>query len=88
MPPYALIIPIVVFLIPILGILTQHQQKMAQLLNERGRVDPQELAVLREEMRQLRELVHQQTITMDSLMQYQRAAVESTVQDRLKGEVR
>jgi hypothetical protein len=60
-------IPIIVFMIPIIAILTSHQQKMAQIIHDQQKrqADP-EIAALRQEVRELKELVHQQLIAMDS----------------------
>lgn len=66
------IVPICVLMIPIVGILTRHQQKMAEILN-RGSADHNEITSLRRELADLKALVHQQTITLDNLAGTQRA---------------
>ena len=56
--------------IPIVAILASHQRKMAKMLHEqaqqRGALSP-ETQALREEVRELKALVHQQTIALDGL---------------------
>lgn len=71
------LVPIIIFMIPIVAILTKHQQKMAELIhgnhgqqNFNPNVNPQasfETSQLREEVRQLRELMTQQTLALDNL---------------------
>lgn len=56
-------IPIIFLMIPIVAILTSHQQKMARLMRERA---PQNNG-LEEEVRELRQLLHQQTIALDDV---------------------
>lgn len=62
--PY--MIPVLALLIPIVAILTVHQQKMAQILHRSG-TDVSEISNLRKELADLKALVHQQTITLDSI---------------------
>jgi hypothetical protein len=58
----------IVFLIPIVAILTSHQQKMAKILREgNGQTESQELAALRAEVAKLTQAVHQNTLAIDSL---------------------
>jgi hypothetical protein len=60
-------------MIPIVAILTAHQRKMAELYRQGGVApvaDPQtqiRLAQLESEVGRLRELVHEQTIALDSM---------------------
>ena len=70
---YAYLIPLVIFMIPIIAILTSHQQKMAKIIHERASIIPdqrqaQELNQLRAEIQELKSLVHQQAIAMDSML--------------------
>lgn len=68
----ALMIPIIailmIFGIPLIGMLTKHQQRMAELMHANGnsaldaRVD-----ALQRDMAELKELLHQQTIALDRL---------------------
>lgn len=65
----ALLIPITALMIPIVAILVSHQQKMAQIVHSaqgRSTEVTEEIQALREEVRSLREIVHQQTIALDS----------------------
>ena len=64
----ALMIPIIIFMIPIVGILTAHQRKMAEIIHARQQIAPDEIAALRQEMAELKELMHQQAIAMDNLL--------------------
>ncbi|MBV6491701.1 MAG: hypothetical protein IT202_02655 [Fimbriimonadaceae bacterium] len=66
----ALLIPITALLIPIVAILVRHQQKMAEIIHSSPKFDPglnAQIDSLRREILELRQLVHQQTIDMDSL---------------------
>ena len=62
-----------IFLItPIVWILTKHQQKMAQILNQGNTQQlPPQNQDARREMAELREIVNQQTIALDSLAKSQ-----------------
>ncbi|HLO98932.1 MAG TPA: hypothetical protein VK171_10090 [Fimbriimonas sp.] len=64
------LIPIIALFIPIVRTLVQHQQKMAEIVHGNNSVNPQALAEtnqMREEIRQLREMMNQQTIAIDNL---------------------
>ena len=67
---------IAVFSIPIVAILSNHQRKMAQLINERHQqqaVNPQiaaELGQLRAEVARLRDVVNQQVLASDRAIGY------------------
>jgi hypothetical protein len=68
----ALLLGGIVLMTPIVWILTKHQQKMTQLLHE----DKSKQALpasqdLAREMSELRHVVHQQTIALDSLAKSQ-----------------
>jgi hypothetical protein len=84
----ALIIPILVFMIPIVAILTSHQQKMAKLIHGEQKENQvngailQELQSMRAEVAQLREVVNQQALAVDDL----RSLPRSTMADRLNQE--
>lgn len=72
-PILALLIPITIFMIPIVAILTHHQRKMAELMRHRApQAAPDELAEMRREMQELKQLVAQQTIQMDDFLSNQR----------------
>lgn len=56
---------VIALMIPIVAILVKHQQKMAEILH---RATPNaEVEAMRREIADLRALVHQQTIQIDSL---------------------
>lgn len=60
-------IPIVVFMVPIIAILTHHQRKMAELIHRAPQPLPSpEVDSLRREVLELKELIHQQTIALDN----------------------
>ena len=67
----ALLIPFAALCIPIVAILTSHQQKMAGLFAQRAQgatqLNHEELAALRREILELKSLVHQQAIAIDNL---------------------
>lgn len=64
----ALMIPILIFMIPIVAILTSHQQKMAELVRRQNPVQDEQLAALRMEVQELKALVHQQAIALDNFI--------------------
>ncbi|HJP83707.1 MAG TPA: hypothetical protein VJ835_09405 [Fimbriimonadaceae bacterium] len=60
-------IPIVVFMVPIIAILTHHQRKMAELIHRAPQALPSpEVEALRREVQDLKALIHQQTIALDN----------------------
>lgn len=85
----ALIIPFLIFMIPIIAILTNHQQKMAKLIhgnqgeNQVNGAILQELQALRAEVAHLKEIVNQQALAVDDL----RSLPRSNVADRLNQEI-
>lgn len=83
----AVFIPIIALLIPIVAILSAHQQKMARIIAEREASPKglEEVARLRAEVFDLKQLVHQQTIQMDSLLSLAQPskAAESDVPQRI-----
>jgi hypothetical protein len=58
-------IPIIIFMIPIVAILTSHQQKMATIL--RSQTASPELDLLRQEISEVKSLAYQQALALDSL---------------------
>lgn len=67
-------LPLAVFAIPIVAILTAHQRKMAELVHSRqdqhqGQVEPliQEVKVLRHELAEMRQQLNRQEIALDDL---------------------
>jgi len=69
--------------IPITGILTHHQRKMAELLNRPGarNSDPDTIARLAHEVSELRQLVAQQAIALDDLSSMHRRLLERSIDD-------
>ena len=81
-PIFALMIPISVIMIPIVAILTAHQRKMAEIAAYVPKQNSDaEIAALRHEVRQLTDLLHRQTITMDDISSRVRS-ISSTEQLR------
>lgn len=78
---------VLILMIPIIAILTSHQQKMARILHERregSALDSQVLA----ELAALRQQLAQQTLTIDDLSRRQSDLVrridgDSSIRDRL-----
>lgn len=71
-PIVGMMIPILALSIPIVAILTQHQRKMAEIFNRQGAAQRQgdalvteQINALRAEIKELRELVHQQVLALD-----------------------
>lgn len=81
--PY--LIPIIIFMIPIVAILTHHQRKMAELIHgSKGQGHSgQEIEALRREVQELKQIVHQQTLAIDNISRYQLPS--STSQDKYTG---
>ena len=75
-----------VMLIPIIAILTAHQRKMAEILHRQPQipVQPQQ-DQLQQEIRELKQLVHQQAIALDTLTTKLESQSPSDVQHRLTG---
>jgi hypothetical protein len=69
---------VLVFLIPIVAILVKHQQRMAEIIHSK-QPDQSNVDVhnLRAEVHQLREIVHLQSIQMDTLLDRQRLLLEA-----------
>src|SRR5687768_6650921 len=64
----ALCIPILIFMIPIVAILTSHQRKMAEIVHSRKQTDSSDIDALRREVYELKQLIHQQAIAVDNLL--------------------
>lgn len=64
----ALMIPIIALLIPIVAILTQHQRRMAEIMRQNHSTGGQDIAELRREVQQLKEIISQQAIQMDDFL--------------------
>ncbi|MDR3692356.1 MAG: hypothetical protein P4L46_23435 [Fimbriimonas sp.] len=80
----AVMIPVVLACIPIVAILTKHQQKMAEIIHGSGKRHEAEVAQLRNEVYELKQMIHQQMIAMDTLSTSQRRPVEPGLQERLE----
>lgn len=67
------LIPIIIFMIPIIAILTNHQRRMAELIhgNRQHSGNAGEIDALRREVQELKEIVHQQTLAIDNISRYQ-----------------
>jgi hypothetical protein len=78
----AMFIPILIFMIPIIAILTAHQRKMAEIYAQQAQTqhDP-EIAAMRQELRELKALIHQQAIAMDNIANG-RVSIPQSVPDR------
>ena len=63
----AMAIPLLAMMIPIVAILTKHQRSMAELIHSRQSTNPAELDAIRQEIRELRTILHSQTIALDDL---------------------
>ncbi len=85
----AVFIPVIALCIPIVAVLTKHQQRMAELLHGSQGVNVEETHRMRNELNQLRDLVAQQTIALDDLrssmrsfeMNASQTVVESSTRD-------
>ena len=66
---FGVLVPIVALSIPLVKILSRHQTQMAQIIHGQSQqnASANETSELKEEVRQLRELMHQQTIALDNL---------------------
>ncbi len=63
---------LVVFAIPIVAVLTRHQQRMAQILHDRQGAQPLVTDRLAEELAHIRQVLAQHTIALDNLAIAQR----------------
>ncbi|HEY0866217.1 MAG TPA: hypothetical protein VGE01_02495 [Fimbriimonas sp.] len=87
---FPFLIPLVIFMIPIVAILTTHQRKMAELMhrNPSQQYNP-EIAALRQEVMELKQLIYQQSIAMDNLTALQaRSTPPATLEERINGGAR
>jgi hypothetical protein len=58
-------VPIMAFMIPISAIWSSHRLKLAQLKYSRPLHDTEEVAALRREVKELKEMVHTQMLALD-----------------------
>lgn len=91
---FPFLIGVLIFMIPIIAILTGHQRKMAMIMrghDEEGRlVGGPDIQQLRREVDELRQLIAQQAITMDTLASQQSeilglVRLQGDLQDRVGG---
>ena len=70
---FVFLIPITALMIPIVAILTYHQRKMAETIHagQRNALPNADVEVLKREMQELKNVVHQQTIAIDNISRYQ-----------------
>lgn len=70
MPDLWILVPLTLFMIPIVAILTYHQRKMAEIVHRNGATPAvlEEIHALRGEVREMKMLVHQQAIVLDSAL--------------------
>lgn len=80
-----ILIPLMALAIPIINMLIKHQQRMAEIIhgtaNEHSNV---EITQLRREVYELKQMVHQQMIALDSQHSYAKVPVEQPLQRRLE----
>ncbi len=84
----AILIPLLaitlVFLIPIIAIVTTHQRKMAELkAPQHDEALLAEVARLRQELASVKELVHEQTIYLDDQRRLSPPPIPAELEDRL-----
>jgi len=89
---FIVLVPILIFMIPIIAILTKHQQRMAELIHQNPQNNPQlnpqnsnqgsEIASLRYDVARLHETVSVLAISVDNLKDEVRSG--SGLQDRVK----
>jgi hypothetical protein len=81
----ALFIPMVAICIPIVVVLTKHQQKMAEIIHGRAQREQieSEFAALRNEVSELRMQLGTVTLALDSVHQTQKKLGDDAIQQRL-----
>lgn len=79
------LIPILGIVAGIVAILTKHQQRMAEIIHGTAQHQSNEdVAMLRSEVAELKQLVHQQMIALDSYAGSPRRSEEIPLQKRLE----
>ena len=78
----AIFVPLGVIAIPIVAMFNAHQRKMAEIIHKGQSVPAGELEAIRQELRELRGLVNQQTIALDDIRGKQ-SSTQTDVQNRL-----
>lgn len=81
----AILVPIVALMIPIVAILTTHQRRMAEIIhsNQQNQLPNPEVESLRQEIRELKSLVHQQAIAVDNLAALRSPTEAEAIETRL-----
>lgn len=76
-----------IMLVPIVWILTSHQRKMAMIIHgsQQQNQQPQQNEALASEVRELKQIVYQQSIAIDQISSKLDKAASSDVQNRLSG---
>lgn len=75
-----------IMLVPIVWILTSHQRKMAMIIHgSQQNQQPQQNDALASEVRELKQIVYQQSIAIDQISSKLDKAVSTDVQNRLSG---
>ena len=77
---------LVVFALPIIAVLTRHQQRMAQILHDRQGAQPLATDRLAEELAHIRQVLTQHTIALDNLAEVQRKTAQTT-QDEISNRI-
>ncbi len=82
-PIIGVLTPVVALMIPIVALLTRHQRSMAELYHSRLQqpTSNPEMEMLRGEVRELRERLNQQTISLDNLVQALQARPANSEQE-------
>ncbi|MFI5387687.1 MAG: hypothetical protein ACHQ50_16380 [Fimbriimonadales bacterium] len=70
------LVPMTALLIPIVAIFSAHQQKMAQILHQSG--GNADVNALRQEIAELKTLIHNQSIALDTLAGTQKSLSSPT----------
>ena len=73
-------------MVPIVAqIITRHKQRMAEIANRSGRNEnSSEVSQLRSEVSELKEMLHQQMIAVDSIISAPRFTRDEPIQQRLE----
>jgi len=81
----AVFVPILGIIAGIVAIMTKHQQKMAEIIHGSSQNQSNaEIAQLRSEVAELKQMVHQQMIALDSYSALPRPPAEIPLQRRLE----
>ena len=73
----SILVPMMALAIPIVAIVSSHRRKMAEILAQtRSQTPNSDVQALREEIGELKALVHQQAIMVDTLVSTPKPAIE------------